>query len=86
MPAGSYSLFALPTESGWTLIVNKVADQWGAFKYDQSQDLGRTPMKVQKVAAPVEQFTISLEAQSAKGGVLKMAWDTTVATASFSAN
>ena len=86
VPAGTYALFTLPTESGWTLIVNKTAEQWGAFTYDQKQDLGRTPMKVEKAAAPAEQFTISLEAKGAKGGVLKTAWDTTVATAEFSVN
>src|SRR5690242_3304527 len=38
---GSYSLFAIPRPDKWTIIVNKVADQWGAFKYDKSQDVGR---------------------------------------------
>src|SRR5215510_2368501 len=31
VPKGSYSLFTLPSESGWKLIVNKVDKQWGAF-------------------------------------------------------
>jgi hypothetical protein len=84
VPKGTYALFTLPTESGWTLIVNTVANQWGAFKYDQARDLGRTPMKVSK-GPKVEQFTISLQTQGTNGAVLRMAWDTTVATAAFTA-
>jgi hypothetical protein len=39
LPAGSYSFFVIPTESGqWTVIFNKKAKQWGAFTYDQSLD------------------------------------------------
>ena len=38
LPTGTYSLFAIPGESEWTLIFNKVAQQWGAFSYDEAQD------------------------------------------------
>lgn len=86
VPKGSYALFAIPQANSWTLAVNKVAKQWGAFSYDQSKDLGRTEMKVSTAGTPLEQFTISLEAAGAKRGVLKMAWDRTVAAADFSAN
>ena len=79
VPKGSYSLFTLPTESGWKLIVNKTAQQWGAFNYDEKQDLGRTDMKVSKASAPVEQFTITLT-KAGNGGLLKMAWESTVAS------
>jgi Protein of unknown function (DUF2911) len=78
VPKGSYSLFVLPEEKGWTLIVNSVADQWGAFKYDQSKDIGRTPMTATK-GGPTEQWTIALEPQG-KGATLRMAWENTVAT------
>src|SRR5690349_8956843 len=33
VPKGKYAVFTLPSETGWILIINKVADQWGAFKY-----------------------------------------------------
>lgn len=74
IPKGSYGVFTLPTKEGWQLIVNKTADQWGAFKYEAKMDLGRVPMKVSKSGQPVEQFTITLEAN-----LLKMSWETTVA-------
>ncbi len=39
LPAGSYSFFVIAKQSGkWTVVFNKVAKQWGAYKYDQAQD------------------------------------------------
>jgi hypothetical protein len=78
---GSYALFAIPGTDKWTVIVNKTADQWGAFDYDQSKDLGRFDVPVQKLSAPVEQFTIGLSKQSDSAAKLVMSWgDESVAT------
>ncbi len=77
--AGTYSLFTIPNEKEWTLVLNKVAKQWGAFKYDQAMDYGRTPMKVTMAKDPVEQLTISVD-KKGDGATLKIAWDQTVAT------
>jgi len=39
LDAGKYGFFIIPKEKGkWTVIFNKVNDQWGAFDYDQKQD------------------------------------------------
>ena len=81
VPAGTYSLFTIPDDGKWTLVLNKVAKQWGAFEYDESQDLGRTAMKVSSLDSPLEQLTITIEPASGKNGVLKVSWDQTVATA-----
>src|SRR5262245_2590728 len=78
VPKGSYAIFTLPSESGWKLIVNKVDKQFGAFDYDEKQDLGRVDMKVGKTSAPVEQFTITL-GKSGNGGVMKLEWENTSA-------
>jgi hypothetical protein len=81
VPKGTYSFFTIPGEKEWTLIVNKEAKQWGSFKYDAKKDLGRTPMTVSSAPTPAEQFTITLEPQAdKKSAVLKLAWDTVVAT------
>ncbi|MBV9759708.1 MAG: DUF2911 domain-containing protein [Acidobacteriaceae bacterium] len=78
---GSYSLFAMAGADKWTIIVNRVADQWGAFSYKQSDDLGRFDVPV-KQGSPVEQFTISLTKQSDSAATLSFAWgDTSVSTA-----
>ncbi len=71
---GSYALFAITGPKKWTLIVNKTADQWGAFNYESSQDLGRVDLPVEKSTSPVEEFTISLNKKSNDAAELKMAW------------
>ena len=38
LPAGTYGFFVIPTEKTWTIIFNKVAKQWGAYKYEEGKD------------------------------------------------
>jgi len=79
VPAGTYSLFTVPGEKEWALVVNKTAKQWGAFKYDAATDLGRAKMSVKTLPSPVETFTIMLEPKGTSG-VLRMQWATTEAS------
>jgi Protein of unknown function (DUF2911) len=81
VPAGSYTLWTLPTETGWKLIINKQTGQWGT-QYSEGQDLARVDMKVGKLTAPVEQFTLTLAATK-NGGILKLDWETTTASVAF---
>jgi hypothetical protein len=67
-------------EHAWTLIVNKVAKQWGAFDHKDADDLGRTKMKIAKTMGPVEQFTITLTPAGSDSATLKMAWENTEAS------
>ena len=80
VPKGNYTMFTLPTEKEWKLIINKVPSQWGAFTYKQDQDLGRVDMKLAAAAAPVEQLTITLDKASETKATLKIAWGATVVT------
>ncbi len=41
LPAGSYGFFVIPTQKEWTIIFNKIADQWGAFQYNEAEDAYR---------------------------------------------
>jgi hypothetical protein len=45
LAAGRYALFLIPGEGEWTVIFNKVADQWGAYKYDAASDALRVTVK-----------------------------------------
>lgn len=71
VPAGTYTLWTLPTATGWKLIVNKQTGQWGTI-YDPQQDLVRVDAKVETLAAPVEQFVIAFAS-----GALTFTWDRT---------
>jgi hypothetical protein len=72
--AGTYTLFAIPNEKSWTVILNGQLGQWGAFKYDQykDKDVLQVDVPVVTLGAPVEQLTIA-----APGKSLTIAWDKT---------
>ncbi len=48
LAAGSYGFFTVPGKDEWTLIFNKVADQWGAFEYNEAEDALRVNVKPEK--------------------------------------
>jgi hypothetical protein len=79
VPAGRYTLYSLPGEKSWELIVNKQTGQWGT-NYDQGQDLARIPMKLSQLPSGLEIFTISLDKTGAKSAVLKLDWELTSAS------
>ena len=81
VPAGTYTLYTLPGETEWQLIVSKKTGQWGV-PYPEGQDLGRVPMKVGKTSAPVEQLTIAVDDTPA-GGTLRVEWGSTSASVPF---
>ncbi|MGZ3975150.1 MAG: DUF2911 domain-containing protein [Flavisolibacter sp.] len=76
VPKGRYTLYAIPTESKWTIILNKDTDTWGAFVYDQKKDVLRTDVPVQALSTPVEAFSMNFN-KTDKGMDLFIAWDTT---------
>jgi DUF2911 family protein len=79
VPAGNYTIFTVPAADKWTLIVNKKTGEWGIpYKYE-SDELVRVDMKVSKLPAPVEDFTIAYD-KSGSGCTLDMDWETTRAT------
>ena len=80
VPKGSYALFTIAGHDHWTLIVNKKGDQWGAFNYNQADDLGRTPLEVKKTPSTVEQFAISLEPAPGNSLALHLVWENTDAS------
>lgn len=71
---GRYTLYAMPTEEKWTIMVNKETDIWGAFKYDSGKDVVRIDLPVQKLAEPLEAFTMFFE-KAATGFAMVAAWD-----------
>ncbi len=73
VPAGTYTLWTIPHERGVELVVNGQKGQWGTT-YDPARDLGRAPMTAEQAAAPVEQFTISIDAAGDRRATLAMAW------------
>ena len=83
VPAGSYTLYVLPSENEWKLIINKQTGQWGT-EYNQGQDLARVPMKLDHLSQPMEMYTISFDKTGAGSAVLKLEWENTSASVNVS--
>ena len=81
VPAGFYTLWTIPSPTGWKLIVNGETGQWGT-EHKAAKDLYTIDMKTSTLPQPVERFTISVDGNP-QGGVLNMDWDTTRASAAF---
>lgn len=83
IPRGIYSLFSLPTKTGWKLVVSKEVLQWGT-DYDPSKDFARIDLKQRTLSEPMESLTFwlipAVESPPSKAfphGVLKLAWGNT---------
>ena len=71
---GSYSFFVIPGKSQWTLIFNKVADQWGAFEYNESEDALRVKVKTEK-ATWQEWLSYTINKTSDSSAVIRLEWE-----------
>ena len=77
--AGSYTIFTVPEEGKWALVISKKTGEWGTDYPGESNDLARAPMSTSKTAAPVESFTIGFE-QAGNKCALHMEWENTRAS------
>jgi hypothetical protein len=73
IPKGSYTLYSIPAEKAFTLIVSNRPG--GSYpRYDPSLDLVRVPMVLHKNPTPVDPFRIWFEQEGAHAVVLKIGW------------
>ncbi|MCQ6959672.1 DUF2911 domain-containing protein [Mucilaginibacter aquariorum] len=77
VPAGTYSLFSIPEQNSWTIILNKTAKQWGAYSYKQADDLVRFTVKPITVKEKRETFTMQFANSTTKTTDLYIVWDHT---------
>jgi hypothetical protein len=76
VPAGTYTLYTLPSETTWKLIINKQTGQWGTV-YNESQDLARVDMQKDTLPQSQEKMSISFENTQGNQTQLHVRWDTT---------
>jgi Protein of unknown function (DUF2911) len=79
VPAGTYTLFTLPTADQWTLIISKATGEWGIPYPGKDKDFARVGMQVVKRPSTMENFTISLDSKGASCN-LRLDWETTEAS------
>jgi hypothetical protein len=82
VPRGTYSLYTLPAEERWKLIINKQTGQWGTT-YMPQLDLARIDLEVKKLKTPVEDCTFKLEKNGAGSGTLRIEWENTSLSVPF---
>lgn len=72
--AGTYTLFTIPSEKKWEIILNKQLGQWGAYEYEKykRRNVLRTTVPVYELSAEQEKFTITV-----KKDVITFEWDRT---------
>jgi len=75
LPKGTYSLHTIPGENEWTLIFNKVADQWGSYSYDQKQDALRLTVKPRPAIEKREWMTFDVPELSTDAATFVLGWD-----------
>jgi hypothetical protein len=76
IPAGTYSLFAIPEKDKWTIIINKEVDMWGAYAYDESKNIAKVTVPVKSISNVVEALSIAFTTQGSVANLV-IGWDKT---------
>ncbi len=72
--AGTYTMFAIPDEESWTIILNSELDQWGTFSYNSKKDVHRVVVPVHHTSTVIDSFSIGFT-----NAAMLIAWDKTIA-------
>ena len=71
---GRYTLYAIPWQDKWTIILNKETDIWGSFKYDPEKDKLRIDIPVERQIEIAESFVMAFD-KTVDGFTLQIFWD-----------
>lgn len=82
IPAGNYSLFTIPNENEWIIIINRELGLWGAYDYKEEQDVARFTVPVENLPDIWEAFRI-LVVNENEIQAIQMRWDNTGVTIPF---
>ncbi|MFY9528913.1 MAG: DUF2911 domain-containing protein [Candidatus Acidiferrales bacterium] len=74
VPAGSYTIFTIPNQDKWTLIISKKTGEWGMPYPGEGDDFARVDMKVSPLPSPVENFTIAFD-QTGSSCTMHLDWE-----------
>lgn len=76
LPKGIYSLFTIPGPEEWVVIFNLNETQWGAFKYEQSEDALRVNVKPVVTESVQENLLFEvLNDATPNTGIVRMRWE-----------
>ncbi len=72
---GTYTLYTIPDEDNWTIIINHDTNVWGAYSYKKEKDVARMAVPCKDAAAPIESLSMIFRPE-ANGTTLIIGWDT----------
>ena len=75
---GTYSLFTIPGEKQWTIIINSDLDYWGAYSYNQENDVLRISVPAASTDTTIESFSIRFSDLGENQAIMRLAWDRTL--------
>ncbi|WAC41538.1 DUF2911 domain-containing protein [Pedobacter sp. SL55] len=78
LAAGEYALFTIPGKTEWTIIFNKGTKEWGAYTYNEANDVLRVKVKRTTLKDKVETFTIQFANVYDTTADLQLAWENTL--------
>ena len=72
---GTYSLFVIPRkQKRWTMILNTIHRQWGAFKYDATKDIVRVDLIPQAIPKQ-EKLIFEIDNYSSELALVQLKWE-----------
>jgi hypothetical protein len=74
LKAGTYSIFTIPSQDKWTIIINSDVGLWGAYNYVPKLDVIRFDVPVQAVNDISEAFTMTFDTKNEMADLL-ITWD-----------
>lgn len=74
---GTYSLFSIPSDEDWTVILSNQKNVWGSYFYDEKEDVVRVTGKVSQSQESIESFSIVFEGED-NNATMYLGWAKTV--------
>ena len=74
--AGTYTMYTIPNENEWTVILNKATNVWGAYDYKEEWDVVRINVPARTAPKSIEAFSMAFKPVD-NGTHLMMGWDDT---------
>jgi len=68
--AGAYSLFTIPGEKEWTIIISSDVDNWSTSGYKEANEVARTTVSATSGDESIEAFSIAFD----KNGTMHLGW------------
>ncbi|KOY52068.1 DUF2911 domain-containing protein [Polaribacter dokdonensis] len=74
--AGTYTLFTIPTDGNWTVILSNQKNVWGSYFYDEKEDVARVEAEVSQGKDSLEAFSIVFDGEDEEA-MMHLGWGKT---------